>query len=148
VHRSLAVMKLRSPGRNFSKLGLGPRHHGLAPPQVDVAAVAVDCDPIASRDRRACKLGAVGGGVDCCCIQRRRASPSAARPAPHGRCGRQLMSRYLPRGQSPQHRRCWCQDHRLARAARRCALSELNAARPTHAALTRRRSPDAPKIRA
>jgi hypothetical protein len=47
VHPSLAVMKLRSPGRNFSKLGLEPRHHFVAPPQVDVAAVAVYCDPIA-----------------------------------------------------------------------------------------------------
>src|SRR5665647_243789 len=60
----LVVLSLRSPARYFSKLCLGPRHDRLASSEIDVAAVAVDGDPIASRNRCTSKLGPVGRHVD------------------------------------------------------------------------------------
>src|ERR1035437_2004299 len=60
----LVVLILTSPARYFSKLCLGPRHDRLAPCEIAVAAVAVDGDPIASRNRCTCKLCPVGCKVD------------------------------------------------------------------------------------
>src|ERR1700682_4276051 len=60
----VVVIWLGSPGGYFSELCLGPRHDRLMPSQIDAAAVAVDGDPIARRDRCTRKLCLVGRDIE------------------------------------------------------------------------------------
>ena len=53
-----------APPLDFGKLNAGLLHDYFAPSQVEIAAVAVDGDPISSGDRRARKLRTVGRNVD------------------------------------------------------------------------------------
>ena len=71
---AVPVTSLGPPVRNFRKLCLRPRNDRLAPSEVDVAAVAVDGNPIASRNRRTRKPRLIGGRVD-----RHAAAPDDAR---------------------------------------------------------------------
>ncbi len=64
VPRSRVNVGLRAPACDFRKLPFRPGRDHLQLAEIDLAAVAVDGDPIASRNAGARQLRTIGGDVD------------------------------------------------------------------------------------